>query len=272
MNTETDEDLGGFERRLLHQLVLHDAARPQQRTRPRSQHRRFGRPAVVAVALVAVVAVGGAATAASYFDDQHDLAVAGTQTYAGGPIYVKGNGCGPGAVVEVALDGTRLGQITADGGGAFNADLIVPAIAGEGSHIVTASCPQADGKGLSQRVTVTVAARPSPELVRPDFAIAGSAILGGEFVVKGAGCAAGATVTFSTLRLTIGQVVADSDGAYAAVLSASGLSVGDHVITAACVDRSGNALTLTQTLAVTEPTGEGDPGPKPTVDSPRRTG
>jgi hypothetical protein len=153
MNTETDEDLGGFERRLLHQLVLHDAARPQQRTRPRSQHRRFGRPAVVAVALVAVVAVGGAATAASYFDDQHDLAVAGTQTYAGGPIYVKGNGCGPGAVVEVALDGTRLGQITADGGGAFNADLIVPAIAGEGSHIVTASCPQADGKGLSQRVT-----------------------------------------------------------------------------------------------------------------------
>lgn len=60
---------------------------------------------------------------------------------AGGSLQAAGAGFAPGSTVEVSLSGASLplASTTADGGGAFSANLVIPASTKPGSHTVTAS-------------------------------------------------------------------------------------------------------------------------------------
>lgn len=243
-------ELGGFEGRLLEELSAIDAARPS--AVPPRRRAWLTRPAVIVAAVVGVVAVGGAATAASILLGQHDF-VASDGAYPGGPFFIKGLGCGPGAGVQVRLDGAELGSTTAQQTGEFWANLTLPSTVELGRHTVTAACAQPGGQTLTQTFTVTVAEYTPPPLPQPDFAVAGKAVLNGQFVVKGAGCQPGTQVRFSTAGADLGTATAGDDGTYNAILSAAGLGVGEHQVSADCTGQHGSPLHLFSALDVVTP-------------------
>jgi hypothetical protein len=250
---------GGFERRLLGRLAELDAARRPAPPVTAPAPRWWRRPAVVAAGVVAALAAGATATAASLLDSPPDLQAATTDVHPAGDLYLKGSGCATGSRVAIAWDGTTVAGTTAAAGDLFAVTVTVPAGAAPGPHTVTARC---GGSGPRLRLIVTVTPAKPPVPMPPDFAIAGGAVLHGQFVVKGAGCLAGTPVTFTVGDRSLGRTTADEVGAYTAVLSAGGLGVGDHRVTAACTGTDGKPLTRTATLTVVTP--EATTGTKPT--------
>jgi len=67
---------------------------------------------------------------------------------------------------------------------------------------------------------------------------------GGELLVAGAGCDAGAPVTLTLEGQLVGNTVADANGAFKTPVSVGNASVGRHVLTAKC------GPTLTTTIDV----------------------
>ncbi|HKD96768.1 MAG TPA: hypothetical protein VKB69_04110 [Micromonosporaceae bacterium] len=265
------EVTGDFERRLMDRLSSLDAARPSTATAApatattanAAARRRWSRPAIITAGAAVVLAAGAAATAATLLDNPPDLQAAATDVHPAGDLFLKGSGCRTGDRVPVAWDGERLTTTTAGDGGLFAVTVTVPPDAAIGPHTVTARCGDA-GRTLRLAVTVTPARPPEP--MPPDFAIGGSAVTGGQFVVKGAGCLAGAPVAFTTAGRALGSATADDVGGYTAVLSAGGLALGDHRVTATCTGTDGSPLTRTATLTVVAPDAATatKPAPKPT--------
>jgi hypothetical protein len=114
---------------------------------------------------------------------------------------------------------------------------------------VTAAC----GPDTVLRLRVTVAPARPPAPLPPEFAIGGAAMPHGQFMVKGAGCLAGSTVTFTADGLPPQATPAGAGGDYTALLDAGTLAVGDHEITAACPGPDGARLVRTATLTVVPP-------------------
>ena len=75
----------------------------------------------------------------------------------GGSLVVSGAGFVSGAQVVVRAAGVSLGTVSADTGGSFSADVVIPASVAPGTHEVTASGAGADGgtQVLSASLTVT---------------------------------------------------------------------------------------------------------------------
>jgi hypothetical protein len=70
---------------------------------------------------------------------------------------------------------------------------------------------------------------------------------GGDLVVKGTGCDAGATVTVAIGGQVIGTTVADANGHFSTSVSVGNVAVGRHVLTAQC----GPTLTTTIDVVLT---------------------
>jgi hypothetical protein len=219
----------------------------------------------VAGAAVALLAAGAAtAAAAGVFAGPRDFVVGSGEVAAGGVMPVKGLGCTAGATVAISFDGKPLGTLTADDAGVFWGNFTVPADAALGQHDVAAVCdPSGTGKP-AQRTTVMVAIPVPPSPPAPEFVIGGAAVIGGQFAVKGAGCAASAIVTISVDGVTAGTAVADDLGLYTAVVSLpAGVPVGAHDASAVCAGRTGTNLTLTTSLPVVPPEEAGSTKPTP---------
>jgi hypothetical protein len=248
MNSET-EGPQGFEARLLARLTELDAARPAAATASvpaRAGRPRWRRPVVVGAAALAALAVGATATAAALSGEPFDVQGASTDVHPGGYLFLKGSGCPAGKPVAFLWDGAALADTVAQPGNLFWVNASVPADAVLGRHLVTARC----GRDLTVRLTVTVSPARPPVPMPPDFAVGGTAAAHNQFVVKGAGCRPGATVTFTAVGLAAQTAVTDDQGAYTAILSVGDLAVGIHQITASCLDRKGAALVLTAELTV----------------------
>jgi hypothetical protein len=246
------QELGGFESRLLEELTALDAARPAAPYTPLRRTRRLTRPAFVLAAVVGLLAVGGAATAASILLSQPGLAVP-DDAYPGGPLFVKGIGCKPGTAVVIRLDGATLGRTAAHEDESFWANLTLPSTVELGRHTVSASCTRSNGTALTQSVTVTVGTKRPPAYLQQDFVVGGAAVLNGEFAAKGAGCKPGTTVSFSVAGATLGTATAGDDGGYTAVLPTTGLGLGQHTVDAECAGRDGAAVHLSATLVIVSP-------------------
>ena len=119
--------------------------------------------AILTLALAALLAVPGAASADHDGDDTPDSYQAqtapgqvdpGTVT-DGGTVTFSGCGFAPGATVTIAEDGQREGTVTAGSNGCFSTTVTVN---GAGSSVLTATGADADGGTLTVTATVRVLA------------------------------------------------------------------------------------------------------------------
>lgn len=209
-------------------------------------------PALVAIGgLVAAAGTAGALTAVRGSDDPNSSSSA----VAGGSMLVKGTGCQAGGTVTFVLDGSKVPETsTASRAGIFVQAVRIPADSAVGIHAVDATCDGSDGKPLTRRTRFNVS---KPELPMGPSFWAGSASQGGVAMVKGSGCKAGSKVTFALDGKPLPETVtANSDGTFGGPglrhISTSA-SLGEHKVTATCVDVRGKPLVQRAALNVIKP-------------------
>jgi hypothetical protein len=158
----------GFEQRLLAALTEIDGRRPvvtAAAPAPRRSRRRWTRPPVVVAGALAAVALAGGATAAAkaVFEPKEILGTIDSLR-PGDSTGIKGWGCEPGSRVTIRLDGTAIGSATAEVRstepvvGWFRVTVTIPADTPPGDHVLTSTCPDAEGGGdkvLTKPITVT---------------------------------------------------------------------------------------------------------------------
>jgi hypothetical protein len=262
-------DLGGFERRLLAELVLEDEHRPDDLRRPTPAGTRraagFGRGSRrtigVGLGVAGALAVGVTAAAAGGFFEPRSLQVDG-DTPQGGSVVLKGGGCDPGAGVSARLDGADVAKGQADDEGLFLLQTTLPSDVVVGTHTVVVSC-DSGGSVLRQKAALRVVARVR---MGPSFAVdaGGSAVVGTVALVKGAGCATKAPVQIALDDRGIGKLQADDAGLFYADLALPrGTALGKHLVTATCADQNGVDLVQTSALQVVRPTPNPAASPAP---------
>jgi hypothetical protein len=273
MTSHTDQDqLGGFERRLLAALTRIDQQRQpasQQASVPTTEpHRRPRRPRLRRALLATAVLAGVLAvtTTAVATRSNHAVLDVGGAVAPGGVALVKGAGCREGSTVTFTLDDkVRLGVTkAAEAEGLFFAELRIPAATPLGEHRLTAVCTGGDGKRLVQHAKLLIG-KPRPEPPpAPFFDVAEDpedpVAPGGVAVVKGAGCRAGSTVTFTLDDKTrLGVTKAYAGGPELAGLFDSELRIpaatplGEHKLTAVCTGRDGKRLVQHAKLPISKP-------------------
>jgi len=194
-----------FEDRLRDRLVELDAVtqRPAE-TAPAQRWRRQSWTVVVAVALVVV---GGAATAADLVI-RHDRP---TTVAVGGSLIVKGAGCASGGRVAVLLDGVEAVSTSASADGSYATRLPVSSDETTGRHQVSTRCADPEGRTFDDTFAVdVVAAQPQ----QPAIGAPPGAEAGGLLSVKGVGFPATAEVQIAWDGVGISTTRTDQDGAF----------------------------------------------------------
>jgi len=273
MTTDWDTDeLGGFESRLLTALADVDERRPTTHSMPASTPRPPGRAGggrsgtrrvlLVATVLGGLLAVAG--TGVAILRNPASFQPSGEVVVAGGPVVLKGSGCGAGSQVAFTLDDRfGLGAATADEDGLFSAQVSLPVETSPGMHDLAAACPDGDGQDVIQHAPLQVVTDLPP--LGPAFSVGGSAPAGSSVLLKGSGCRAGSDVAFiMDGETSVGSAMATDEGTFFAdVLVPASAEVGAHVISASCDDPNGEALVQEAELVVVSPDDATPPPKKP---------
>jgi len=192
----------------------------------------------------------------------------------GGPLTVTGQNFVPGESITLTLhsQGVSLGSTAANGSGSFSTQVTVPTDTAPGGHTIVAS--GATGDSASTGITVVIEPAPlAPSiagLTPPAPSTAGSGLAppatlqlsrvtlvpGQPTVMRGRGCAPGAAVLISINGKEVGQLTANSQGAFSTSLTPFDLGVGQVTVTATCGSKSFVAVaTLVTTAKVSAPAG-----------------
>ncbi|WP_053066700.1 Ig-like domain repeat protein [Archangium gephyra] len=140
-----------------------------------------------------------------------------------------------GSTVEVVVDGSSVGTVTANGSGNWSLTLTSPLA--QGAHTATATATDAAGHTSSASAprgfTVDTVAPAAPVLTAPAALVATA-----RPVISGTAEANG-SVTVKVDGTTLGTVTADASGNWS-LTPTSSLSQGAHTATATTTDRAGN--------------------------------
>ncbi|MDH3679293.1 MAG: hypothetical protein OEV40_05010 [Acidimicrobiia bacterium] len=204
----------------------------------------------MSIAAVVLMAATGLLSVRAHAQDyprtSDELVVSDRAPTAGATVTIQGGGCGPGASVTVMTgDGSLLEMGSADAGGDFSADLVIPAAAPGGDLEIEAVCARLGGGThvLADEVTLTAAPIAGPLEVSTDAPAPGATVR-----VTGGGCAPNATVTFANSANTVFvTATADTRGDFSkAVPVPTRTEAGPLKINASC-----SSGTETQVLGVT---------------------
>lgn len=152
--------------------------------------------AVAAVALLALVALGGGAAlgaeappakcpnAAGYYPPGQckKLLVSRTRVVPGGSLQVSASGYAPGSAVSIELPERRLARGTADGQGRLALGLEVPADTASGDYELTSVGTDEAGHPLVLAAAVSVAEDGATGGSAPPLVVGGAALAGGVLV------------------------------------------------------------------------------------------
>jgi hypothetical protein len=145
----------------------------------------------------------------------------------------------PGATVQLLLDGAVVAAVAADGLGAFDADVTLPAR--DGTTVLTAVAVDAGGNGSAASAGVTVAVdRTAPAAPTIEAPADGAVLPPGTAEVRGR-AEVGARVAV-TAAGTTATAAATADGAWSVSVT---LPEGTHPVTATATDGAGNASPAT---------------------------
>ncbi len=150
-----------------------------------------------------------------------------------------------GASVEVTVDGTVLGTVTADASGMWS--IPTTSALSDGEHVVTAEATDAFGNRAEDTSTFTVDTETTVEIT-----------VATAETIEGTG-EPGASVEITIDGTVVGTVVVDSEGTWVLGLDPA-LGPGTHEVTATSTDEAGNTATDTAVVTVDTPDGGVDAG------------
>jgi hypothetical protein len=195
----------------------------------------------------------------------------------GGPLTVTGQNFVPDELITLTLysQGVTIGSTASNGGGSFSTAVTIPADTAPGSHTIVATGATGDSANtgitiVSTQTPPVIAALTPPALIPPAPSTAGSNSLppktlqlsritlvpGQQTIMSGRGCAPGATVFVSINGKDVGQLTANSEGAFSTSLTPFDQGVGQVTVTARCGSKSFVAIAnLVSTAKVSAPEG-----------------
>lgn len=115
------------------------------------------RSAVASLAMAALFAVSGPASAQNYPLTTGSLNVGSNSVAAGAATTVSGSGCEPGAAVSISYGGSNIGSTSASASGDFSTSVTLPASA-SGAGTLESSCDTTDGGSLVLSASITATA------------------------------------------------------------------------------------------------------------------
>lgn len=192
----------------------------------------------------------------------------------GGPLKVTGQNFAPDESITLTLGshGVILGSTTSNKNGSFSIAITIPANAPPGIYTIFAT--GASGDSASTGITVEINFTPPLPITAaltppaPSTAVSSSGpsptlqlsritlVPGQPTVMRGRGCAPGAAVLISINGQNVGQLTANSQGAFSTSLTPFDQGVGQVKVTATCGSKTFVAVaTLVTTAKVSAPEG-----------------
>ncbi len=202
------------------------------------------------------------------------IATSSSISTPGGLLTVTGQNFVPDESITLTLfsHGVTLGSTASNRGGSFSTQVTLPTDTTPGGHTIVANGATGDSArtGITVVITQTPAAPSTAGLTPPAPSTAGSStgppatlqlsrvtlVPGQPTVMSGRGCAPGAAVLVSINGKRVGQLTADSQGAFSTSLTPFVQGVGQVRVTATCGSKSFVAVaTLVTTAKVSAPEG-----------------
>ena len=202
------------------------------------------------------------------------IATSSSISSPGGSLTVTGQNFVPDESITLTLfsNGVALGSTASNGSGSFSTDVTIPTDTTPGGHTIVAT--GATGDSASTGITVVIKPTPLAPITAaltpaaPSTAVSSSGppatlqlsritlVPGQPTVMSGRGCAPGATVLISINGKHVGQLTANSQGAFSTSLTPFDQGVGQVKVTATCGSKTFVAVaTLVTTAKVSAPEG-----------------